>query len=459
VTDAIRELAAALAPSRSFVLDGHALAMGHASRFLAIDPAALGQTFALDSATAASRVTKNDVVAVVDIRGVLAQRAESYVCGGSVDGYDAIAARFVAALEDPGISAVMLRIDSPGGDCAGCDQAIAKMQRARDASGKHVAVYMDEKACSAAYALAMVASPGAISLPPSAITGSIGVLNAHEDASGALEKAGLKWTIIRSGARKAEANGLEPLTDAARAGMQEMVDTLAGQFFELVSKARGLSVADLRAADLLDGHVVMGREAVRLGLADKVEGWESALARASKEGRRAQKEKKMKAITASLGLPETATEAQALDKIEALKTEARDAKALLDAKALDVQAAEKALAVEKLKADVASAIDGAIKAEKIPPSAHAREIGAAYAAKHGLAALQDHYAAMSPQPGLKGPVGGQEHVDTAMLADAAPYETLTPMQRHNLMAKNPAAYAKSRDDWMRRGEPESATKH
>jgi ClpP class serine protease len=454
VTDAIRDLAAALAPSRAFVLDGKALAMGHASRFLAIDPSALGATMALDSRPAAERTSTSDDVAIIDIRGPLAQRAEAFACEASVDGYDAIEKRFGVALADPDVSAIMLRVDSPGGDCAGCFEAVGRMQRARDRWAKHVAVYVDEKACSAAYALSMVASPGAISLPQSAITGSIGVLSAHEDASEALAAAGRRWTIIRSGARKAETSGLEPLTDAARVGVQEMVDTLASQFFDIVSKARGISMADLRASEILDGHVVLGREAVRLGLADKVEGWESALARAGKEGRRARKEKQMKAINTALGLPETASEEQALTAIGALKLDAATGKAALAAQEAHAKQLAADLAESERKAQVTQAIESAITARKIPPSAHARTDGAAFAAKYGLEALEAHYAAMPAQPALAGPVGRDVKTDTGIPEGSAAWETMTPMALHRFRVQHgDDAYAAIKADWIRRGSP------
>lgn len=444
--------------ARSFVLDSRALAMGHASPFLAIAGDALGQTFALDSPPATARSSKTDGVAVLDIRGPLAQRAEAYACEASVDGYDAIEARFNAALADPEVSAIMLRIDSPGGDCAGLYEAVGRMQRARDASGKHVAAFFDEKACSAAYCLAMVASPGGISLPASAITASIGVLNAHEDASEALAAAGRKWTIIRSGPRKAEASSVEPLTDAARDGMQGMVDALAAQFFDIVAKARGMSVADLRASGITDGHVVMGREAVRLGLADKVQGWDDALARAAKEGRKAQKERRMKAINTALGIAADAPESDTLAAIERLKTEAATAKALTEAKAAEAAQAAKDLAAEKLKADIGAAIDSAIAAKKIPPSAHARATGVAYAAKHGLEALRDHYAGMPEQPALAGSVGREEKSETGKPEATVAYEGLTPMERHRLQQSDPDAYAASKADWEARGKPIAAIK-
>lgn len=89
-------------------------------------------------------------VAIVGIEGPLAQRAIYDLCG-YVDGYDAIAARLQIALENPDVGAVVLRIDSPGGDAQGLEEAVRRMRLAVEQSGKPCMVYVDELAASAAY--------------------------------------------------------------------------------------------------------------------------------------------------------------------------------------------------------------------------------------------------------------------------------------------------------------------
>src|SRR5574343_1257368 len=102
------------------VLTERALVAHRGGRVVALDPSAIGRHAGL---RAESPGTESDAleggllgapaIAIVDIRGPLSQRAERFLCGES-DGYDAIESRFAHALSVA--DAVLLRIDSPGGD-------------------------------------------------------------------------------------------------------------------------------------------------------------------------------------------------------------------------------------------------------------------------------------------------------------------------------------------------------
>lgn len=185
-------------------------------------------------------------VAVMKIRGPLLQRASVNVCGGYVDGYDAITARFSGALMDPSVGAMVMVIDSPGGDCAGLFEAVARMQAVQAMTKKPVIVYADEQCASAAYAIACLATEG-IFAPRSGDVGSVGAIAIRCDVTGAVAKEGLAYQIFRSGPRKAEGLPIEALSDVAAAAIQQRVDDMAQQFFEVVSVARGIPVDQLAA--------------------------------------------------------------------------------------------------------------------------------------------------------------------------------------------------------------------
>jgi signal peptide peptidase SppA len=234
---------------------------------LAIVEAALDQTAA---GVTGERSARRGKIAVVDVRGVLLQRErESFF--GSIDGFDAIEARFMAALRSDAM-AVLLRIDSPGGVVAGCFAAAERMRAAAVASGKPVVAYADELAASAAYALATVATAGIV-VPRTGQVGSVGVVATHTTAARALEKEGIDVRVFRSGKRKAEGSPLEPLTDDAAKGMQARVDDAGRQFAELVASARGIPSADVLA---LEGALLSAEAAVTAKLADVVGSLEDA---------------------------------------------------------------------------------------------------------------------------------------------------------------------------------------
>lgn len=203
-------------------------------------------------------------VAVVGIDGPLSQRAWSCWCFEG-DGYDAIMQRCAAALDDPQTRALVLRIDSPGGEVAGCFDAVRSIRAMADAAGKPVVAYADEIACSAAYALACAAER--VVLPDTGTVGSIGVILSVASRAGELAQRGVAVTLITSGAAKADGHPHVPLGDGARARLQADVDQLAQVFASVVAQARPL---DAEGALALEARTFIGAEAVRAGLADQV---------------------------------------------------------------------------------------------------------------------------------------------------------------------------------------------
>src|SRR5207247_2643111 len=152
------------------------------------------------------------------------------------DGYDTIRRRFETALSSDA-QQVLLCIDSPGGEVAGCFETVRAMRAAAKVSGIRVIAFANEHAYSAAYALATVADE--IYLPVPGGLGSIGVIATLEDVSAALQDAGINVEVITSGDEKSDGNPLVPLTDPVRERMQARVDALAAQFAELVAEQRG----------------------------------------------------------------------------------------------------------------------------------------------------------------------------------------------------------------------------
>lgn len=201
---------------------------------------------------------------IMYIHGPLEQRD----CGYG-DSYELIRKRFGEALAAKP-ECIVIRIDSPGGVVAGLNQCVYDMIRAKKANGKHVIVYVDELMASAAYAIGGGVADE-VFIPPSGITGSIGVISTMFDTTGADEKAGFNFVTITSGDRKADGHPHQPLEDAAVAAERDRVEKLAAQFFRIVKRSRGVDAAPLQAG------LFLGKDAVKAGLADDVMGWERLL--------------------------------------------------------------------------------------------------------------------------------------------------------------------------------------
>lgn len=152
-----------------------------------------------------------------------------------------------------------------------------------DARGKkRVVAVADQLMASAAYYLG--ASAEELVVTPSGEVGSIGVYMVHFDWSGAFEDAGVRATIIRAGARKAEGNPYEPLPEEAVAHFQSLIDDYHDLFIQAVARGRGVSAATVRES-FGQGRTYTAQRAVERGMADRVATIEEVV-RDLKRGRR-----------------------------------------------------------------------------------------------------------------------------------------------------------------------------
>ncbi|MBB3256871.1 S49 family peptidase [Paraburkholderia sp. WP4_3_2] len=202
-------------------------------------------------------------IAIIPISGTLVQKS-GYMrptCG--MTGYDGIRANLSMALEDPAVRAIMLDIDSGGGEVAGCFDLVDAIFSAR--GKKKIWAVLSESAYSAAYAIASACDQ--ITVPRTGGTGSVGVICAHVDFSKALEKEGVTVTMIHYGARKADGNQYNPLSKEALARFQSDVDQMGELFVKTVARNRKLPVATVRGTQ---AGTFLGADGVEIGFADAV---------------------------------------------------------------------------------------------------------------------------------------------------------------------------------------------
>ena len=147
------------------------------------------------------------------------------------------------ALADETVSQILLDIDSPGGSVYGVGELAAEIYAAR--SAKPIVAVSNSLAASAAYWIGSAASEFYVT--PGGEVGSIGVWQAHEDWSKALDEAGVKTTLISAGKFKVEGNPYEPLSQEARDFMQLRTDEYYSAFTKAVAKGRGVGIDAVRS--------------------------------------------------------------------------------------------------------------------------------------------------------------------------------------------------------------------
>jgi protease-4 len=195
--------------------------------------------------------------------------------GTSSAGGDTIAAALREAGADDAVSAVVLRVDSPGGSVTGSETVWREVSRLRKA-GKPVVASMGAVAASGGYYVSMAAD--AIVANPGTITGSIGVVTGKLVARDLKDRLGIGSDSVRTN-RNADAWSLDkPFTDEQHAHVEAEADLLYADFVQRVAQGRDMTVEAVDA--VARGRVWTGADAKDRGLVDELGGLRTAVDRA-----------------------------------------------------------------------------------------------------------------------------------------------------------------------------------
>ena len=222
---------------------------------------------------------RRGTVAVVGIDGPLSRTTVQSFWGDTLaTGYDALKTTIGVLLEDPGVSAILLNIDSPGGSVAGVQEIADFIAEA--ATKKPMAAFTNGLMASAAYWLG--SSTGRVYATETAEVGSIGVIMTLYDQRRALDKAGLGVHVISSGRLKAAGNPNLELTEEQRMYFQQQADGIHAVFRGSVASRMGLDLEQAEAWG--DGQVFLAGAALEKGLVSQVvSGLDEAVTTLSKE--------------------------------------------------------------------------------------------------------------------------------------------------------------------------------
>jgi protease-4 len=221
----------------------------------------IAQVLAGSRGAAGSANTSGSRVAVIPIQGTVQKRG-GYCSLGTKD----LVAQLNAANRDPEISAIVLDIDSPGGQVDGTEE----LAQAVALSGKPVVAYIDGLGASAAYWIASQASSIFINSASTAYAGSLGVLCMNVFQGAFLEKQGYKVEILRStrAKDKARQNSVEEMSPEVRAAVQADLDQIGETFIAAVEKGRAGKLSTKE--DVFTGKVYRGSDAKKHGLVDAI---------------------------------------------------------------------------------------------------------------------------------------------------------------------------------------------
>lgn len=217
-------------------------------------------------------------VAVINVDGTIVDGRggpQFLPFGASTVGSDTIAPALREAAADDSVSAIVLRVNSPGGSVTASETLWREVKRARK-RGKPVVASMGAVAASGGYYIAAAAD--AIVASPATITGSIGVITGKLVIRDLLQRLGVGLDTVRTNAN-ADAWSIEtPFTPEQRAHREAEADLVYADFLERVADGRNLTT---EAVDrVARGRVWTGADARERGLVDELGGFRTALRRA-----------------------------------------------------------------------------------------------------------------------------------------------------------------------------------
>jgi len=252
------------------------------ARFAPIEPKAVAARLA-QPLKGTETVGLRGNVAIVPIVGPIFRRADFFTRISGATDIDTLATDFTAAVDSPDVAAILLEIDSPGGEVNGVQEFADMIFAAR--SKKPVVSYVSGMAASGGYWIASAAD--SIIAAPTAMLGSIGVVMAWTDFSGAEQMEGIRTIEIVS--TLSPKKRPDPETTEGRAQVLRVIDDLAEVFVGALARNR----ATTRAAVLEQfggGDIMISGRAIAAGMADSLGSFEhtmEVIAERGRTGRRA----------------------------------------------------------------------------------------------------------------------------------------------------------------------------
>jgi protease-4 len=221
----------------------------------------------------AERVVEGDSslqakIALIDVEGVLSSDEEESFLGNKESNVVAMVEKLKIAEADLDVKAVVVRIDSPGGDVTTSDILYNELVRFKARKKVPVVAAFMGVAASGGYYLASACD--AIVAHPTTITGSIGVISMHFSLAGLLEKIGVKVEALKSGPNKDMGSPFRALTEDDKKLMQALIDQFYARFVKVVTEGRKGRLTEEQVRGLADGRVYTAEQALVAKLVDRV---------------------------------------------------------------------------------------------------------------------------------------------------------------------------------------------
>jgi protease-4 len=208
-------------------------------------------------------------IAVIPLSGVIQQESRLTLLGGTSITPGLVRQYLARAQKDPAVQAVVIQLNTPGGDVSACQEIVYELQRLK----KPVVVSMQSIATSGGYYIS--AKARRIVALPTTLTGSIGVISEIPSLKGLFDKIGVKMDVIKAGKYKDMYAGVRDLSPEELQIMQDTTNEMYEQFIDIVAEGRRMDKSKVR--ELATGQAYTGKQALQLGLVDELGGLQTAI--------------------------------------------------------------------------------------------------------------------------------------------------------------------------------------
>lgn len=197
--------------------------------------------------------------AVIDLKGEIGNELDDQV--------EMLRTGMEAVYNNPNAKAIIIRANSPGGSPVVSNIAFNEIRRMKS-EHKDIPVYVvaEDMCASGCYYIAAAADK--IYADPSSVVGSIGVIGGGFDATGLMDKIGIKRRLRIAGSNKGMGDPFSPETPAQTQIWEKMLTDIHKEFIKSVKLGRGKRLKDQQYSDVFSGRIYTGSEAKEVGLID-----------------------------------------------------------------------------------------------------------------------------------------------------------------------------------------------
>ncbi len=219
-----------------------------------------------------------DKVLMIDVEGMISSIGDASPLSREKNIVSRVFERMERAAGDPWVRAVILRLDTPGGEVTASDIIYHEILRFKERTGKPVIGLMMGVAASGGYYIASACD--VIMAHPTTLTGSIGVISVFPNVESLMSKIGVKVNVIKSGASKDSGTPFRDMTEEERGIFQGIIDEYYGDFLDVVSRNRKERISADELRKIADGRVYAAQQALELKLIDEIGYFDDAFRKA-----------------------------------------------------------------------------------------------------------------------------------------------------------------------------------